>query len=129
MDSAKKKGPLTIVLVLAVITAIVLWVVLSKKPAHREQQEYEYYIYGIAADGTIYKWEGHGQHWPVTYKGKELLPLYVCRDPSHGKPYLFGGVPVGITSTCPECGSRSVGLYTERKDGPIDATRIKNPSE
>jgi hypothetical protein len=125
MADPKKKLKLVISVALIVV-AVIVGTALSKKHKHREEQEYDYPIYGIATDGTVYRWEGRGQKWPVAYKGKELLPLYICSDDG----YKFPGVAVGVTSQCPQCGSRNVGLYSEKSDGPIkDAIRIKNPSQ
>ncbi|MBN1918600.1 MAG: hypothetical protein JW889_11890 [Verrucomicrobia bacterium] len=119
----KKTNPLTVVALLGVIIlAIILGAVLCKKPAHRERQRYDYTIYGIAADGTVYEWVGHTPDWPIIYQGKELLPLYVCE---HG--HKFPGVAKGVTAFCPECGSQNVGSYDEELHGPIDATKIKSP--
>ena len=120
-----KKNLKLMIAVALIVVAIIVGTALSRKHKHREKQEYDYPIYGIAADRSIYKWSGHGQRWPVTYKGKELLPLYICHDNGH----KFAGVAAGVTSQCPECGSQNVGLYSERTDGPIDATRIKPPSD
>jgi hypothetical protein len=125
MADPKKNLKLVIAVGLIVI-AIIVGTALSRKHKHREKPEYDYAIYGIATDGTIYRWEGHTPTWPVTYKGKELLPLYICSDDGH----TFAGVAAGVTSQCPQCGGRNVGLYSEKSDGPIKgAIRIKNPSD
>jgi hypothetical protein len=121
--ASPKTNPVTLVVLLCVIVAaIVTGVVLSSKPKNRERQRYEYTVYAIASDGTVYKWVGHSPKWPITYQGKELLPLYVCQN-----GHRFAGNAGAPTMECPVCRSPHVGAYDEEAYGPIDATEIKPP--
>jgi len=120
MAESKGKPMTAVLLLLVIVAAIVVGVVLSKKPKEREKQQYDYTIYGIASDGTVYKWVGHSPEWPIVYQGKELLPLYGC-----DKGHKFAGVAKGMTTHCPICGSPNVGGYDEELHGPVNATAIK----
>jgi hypothetical protein len=116
-----KTNPMIVVLLLAVIAAaIALGVVLSKKPKVRERQRYDYTIFAIASDETIYKWTGHSPKWPIVYQGKELLPLYVCEN-----GHRFAGNAGAPTTECPVCHSPHVGSYDEETHGALDAMEIK----
>ena len=116
-----KTNPMTVVLLLLVIAAaIAVGVVLSKKPKDREKQQYDYTIYAITSDGTIYKWVGRSPTWPIAYQGKDLLPLYGC-----DKGHKFAGAAKGMTTHCPICASPNVGGYDEKLHGPVNATEIK----
>ena len=120
MTQSKPKPIAAALLIGLIIAVIVVGLVLSRKPRHRERQEYDYTIYGIADDGTVYVWTGHTPKWPITYKGKELHPLYACEN-----GHTFAGQDVGITAECPVCHTRNVGSYDKDSNGPIDAQQIK----
>jgi len=121
--SNAKQMVLGIVLPVIIIAGIVVTVKRITPQKNRERQEYPYTAYGIADDGTIYKfgWEGRGLKWPVTYEGKELKPLYGCADCKAKFPGNIGA----MTSQCPECRGPNVGGYAPEFHGEVNAIEIE----
>jgi hypothetical protein len=115
-----KKGLLIVLPIIIVVG--VYFAYRGAKPRKHGESKYRYTAYGIADDGTIYRFgvEGPGLEWPVKYDGKELKALYGCADCKR----VFPAEPGVMTTRCPNCGSQNVGAYDPELHGPVDAVTI-----
>jgi hypothetical protein len=120
MSSTTRKA-LAFVLPVIIVAAIALAV--KRSHVRRDPASwFSYTAYGIDEEGTIYvfKYDGPGLAWPVTYRGHSLSPLYGCSDCKT----LFAGNPRGVTMMCPECHGHNVGTYDPETHGEVEAERV-----
>ena len=121
--SANKQQLLSVVLPIVIIAGIGITYWRLRPPSEREKQEYAYTAYAVDDEGKMYSFgvAGRGLKWPVMHEGKELKPLYACRDCKN----KFAGNIDAPTTQCPACEGQHVGGYNEEYHGPITATEIQ----
>jgi len=116
---------LAVVLIIVIILSVLVTIRRMKRPRYGDFPEYAYTAYAVDDAGAFYvfRFQGRGLRWPITYQGKVLKALYGCADCGH----KFPAPPGVMVTSCPACHSPNVGGYNEKNHGPIRATRIHIP--
>lgn len=114
-----------VVLIIVIVLSVLVTIKRMKRPRYGDFPEYPYTAYAVDDAGTpyVFRFQGRGLRWPVTYQGKLLKALYGCADCDH----RFPAPPGTMVTSCPACGSPNVGGYAEKYHGPIQAIRIHVP--